>query len=60
MTANTSSESMLDLRASLFTRLHKRVGTEWLRVTTLVLVDATLLALAWQIAETYGADLDSP
>ena len=57
MTADTPSESMLDLRASLFTRLHKRAGTEWLRVTTLALMDATLLALVWQIAERYGGDL---
>ncbi len=59
-TDDITSKSKLDLRASVFTRLHKRVGTEWLRVITLILLDATLLSLAWQVAETYGTDLDSP
>lgn len=55
-----SSKSKLDLRASVFTRLRKRIGIGWLRVIILVLLDAILLSLAWQLAETYGTKLNSP
>ncbi len=59
-TASLSSKSKLDLRASVFKRLRKRIGIRWLRVITLVLLDAILLSLAWQLAETYGTKLNYP
>ena len=43
------SESPLDLRAPVFTRLRK--GAWWMRLTTLVLVDYVLLVLAWFLPE---------
>ncbi|MDZ8077730.1 MAG: sugar transferase [Nostoc sp. DcaGUA01] len=45
---NKLSEVPLDLRASAFVRVRK--GSWWLRLTTLFLVDWTLLSLAWILA----------
>jgi len=59
-TASLSTKSKLDLRASVFTRLRKRIGIGWLRAITLVLVDAALLSIAWQLAATYSTRLNSP
>ena len=55
ITTNKFSEVPLDLRASSFVRVRK--GSWWLRLTTLFLVDYTLLLLAWVLAEyqsSYG------
>lgn len=59
-TTSLSLNSKLDLRAAVFTRLRRGTGVRWLRVFTLILLDATMLYLAWQIAATYGNSLDSP
>lgn len=61
MTATTSLtlNSKLDLRAPVFTRLRKGTYIRWLRVNTLILLDASMLFLAWRIAETYGNPVDS-
>lgn len=48
ITTNKFSEVPLDLRASSFVRVRK--GSWWLRLTTLFLVDYTLLSLAWILA----------
>lgn len=61
MTPSSLSESSKpDLRSPAFTRLRKGVGMGWLRVLTLVLMDSVALSLAWQIAEMYGTQLESP
>ncbi|WP_448268499.1 hypothetical protein [Nostoc sp. DSM 114159] len=55
ITTNKFSEVPLDLRASTFVTVRK--GSWWLRLTTLFLVDCTLLFLAWVLAayqSTYG------
>ena len=59
-TSFISSKSKLDLRAPSLTRLSRRTGRNWRRAITLILVDATVLYVAWQIAETYGIAADSP
>lgn len=48
ITTNKFSEVPLDLRASTFVTVRK--GSWWLRLTTLFLVDCTLLFLAWVLA----------
>lgn len=62
MTSTTilSNKSKLDLRAPVLTQLSRRTGGNWRRLITLVLLDATVLFLAWQIAETYGTPVNSP
>lgn len=57
-TTSLSLKSKLDLRASVFTRLRRGTGVRWLRVITLILLDATMLYLAWHIAENYGNTVD--
>ncbi|MCC5658616.1 sugar transferase [Nostoc sp. XA010] len=55
ITTSKFNEVPLDLRASSFARVRK--GSWWLRLTTLFLVDYTLLSLAWVIAgyqSSYG------
>lgn len=59
-TSSLSLSSKLDLRAPVFTRLRRGTGVRWLRVVTLLILDATMLYLAWQIAEAYGNPVDSP
>lgn len=61
MTSSTSlsSQPKLDLRAPVLTQLRRGIGVRWLLVITLILLDATILSVAWQIAETYGSFLDS-
>ncbi|MEH2137194.1 sugar transferase [Nostoc sp.] len=56
ITTNKFSEVPLDLRASSFVRVRK--GSWWLRLTTLFLVDYTLLSLAWILAG-YQSSYDS-
>ncbi len=60
MTSTTSllSQSKLDLRAPMLTRLRRGIGVRWLRVITLISLDTTILYLAWQLAEIYGNSLD--
>lgn len=60
MTATTSLSinSKLDLRAPVLTRLRRGTALRWLRVVTLILLDAVMLYLAWQLAETYGNAVD--
>ncbi len=53
-TTSLSFNSKLDLRASVFTRLRRGTAVSWLRVITLLWLDAMMLYLGWQIAETYG------
>ncbi|QFS47968.1 sugar transferase [Nostoc sphaeroides] len=48
ITTSKFSEVPLDLRASSFARVRK--GSWWLRLTTLFLVDSSLLLLAWVLA----------
>jgi exopolysaccharide biosynthesis polyprenyl glycosylphosphotransferase len=60
MASSTLLDSNLDLRARGVTTLGKGWGVSWLRLIALVLVDSTLLSLAWWVAETYGRDLDFP
>ncbi len=48
ITTNKFNEVPLDLRASSFVKVRK--GSWWLRLTTLFLVDYTLLSLAWILA----------
>lgn len=45
-----SSQSKLDLRASLLLGTRRGIGVRWLRFFSLVLLDAIILALAWQTA----------
>lgn len=59
-TSSLSLSSNLDLRAAVFTRLRRGTGVRWLRVITLLLLDAIMLCFAWQMAETYGNPIDSP
>lgn len=54
------SKPKLDLRAPVLTQLSRRSGGQWRRLLTLILLDATVLCLAWQIAETYGSPLNFP
>jgi len=60
MTSTTLSKPKLDLRAPVLTQLRRGIGVRWLQVITLVLLDATILFLTWQIAENYGAPIDFP
>jgi exopolysaccharide biosynthesis polyprenyl glycosylphosphotransferase len=60
MASFTLLDSNLDLRSSGFTTLGKGWGVSWLRLIALVLVDSTLLSLAWWLAESYRRELDSP
>lgn len=60
MASSTLLDSNLDLRAPGVTTLGKGWGVSGLRLIALVLVDSTLLSLAWWVAETYGRDLDFP
>lgn len=50
-----SLNSKLDLRAPVITRLRRGTGVRWLRVITLIGLDAVMLYLAWLIAENYGS-----
>lgn len=59
-TTSLSFSSKLDLRAPTFTRLRRGTGVRWLRAMTLISLDATLLYLAWQIADAYGDSANSP
>lgn len=59
-TTSLSLTSKLDLRASVFTRLRRGTGVRWLRVFTLILLDISMLYLAWQLAANYGNSLYSP
>lgn len=58
-TTSLSLKSKLDLRAPAFTRLRRGTAVRWLRVITLILLDATMLYLAWQLADDYGSTVDS-
>ncbi|MBE8968406.1 hypothetical protein IQ277_19925 [Nostocales cyanobacterium LEGE 12452] len=49
ITTNKFSEVPLDLRASTFVTVRK--GSWWLRLTTLFLVDCTLLFVAWVLGD---------
>lgn len=57
-TTSLSLKSKLDLRASVFTRLRRGTAVRWLRVITLIFLDATMLYLAWQLADNYGSTVD--
>jgi exopolysaccharide biosynthesis polyprenyl glycosylphosphotransferase len=52
MTSMTSlsSQSNLDLRAPVFTRLRRGIKARWIQTTILISLDAIVLFLAWQIA----------
>lgn len=53
------SVSSLDLRAPLIAKLRRGLGIGWLRVITLVFLDALMLSLAWIIAEKMGTPTHS-
>ena len=57
--ASLAYESKLDLRAPVLTRLRRGIGVRWLRILILVLLDATMLYLAWHLAITFGASINS-
>ncbi|MGG6270773.1 hypothetical protein ACQ4M3_39820 [Leptolyngbya sp. AN03gr2] len=50
----STQQSPLDLRSSSVVHLRRGVGTQWLRVLTLVISDLTLLGFVWFIAEKFG------
>lgn len=50
----STRQSPLDLRSSSVVRLCRGMGTQWLRVLTLLVSDVTLLGVAWYIAEKFG------
>jgi len=54
-----SSKSELDLRAPLLAQLRKGIAVRWLRIITLILLDTAALYVAWQIAGTYVASVNS-
>jgi exopolysaccharide biosynthesis polyprenyl glycosylphosphotransferase len=43
-----------DLRSPSFARLRRGIAGGWLRVLTLILLDASLLYLAWQVTAVYA------
>jgi exopolysaccharide biosynthesis polyprenyl glycosylphosphotransferase len=49
-----------DLRSSNFVSFRRGTTVGWLRVFTLVLLDAVLLSLAWKIAELHSTPIASP
>lgn len=55
MTSTTSLlfNSKLDLRAPMLTRLRRGIGVRWLLLITLILLDTTILSVAWHLAENY-------
>lgn len=53
------SQSQLDIRAPLLLRTRRGIGVRWLRIFSLVLLDAIILALAWQTATTFGTPVYS-
>jgi FlaA1/EpsC-like NDP-sugar epimerase len=55
----TPSTSQLDMRAPVLTRLRRGTGVRWLRIFALILLDTTVLSLAWQTAATYGTPVYS-
>lgn len=50
-TNNLSTTANLDMRAASLTQLRKRIGIYWLRITTLVSLDAAALFFGCKIAE---------
>ncbi len=55
----SGNNKLLDLRAPSLTQLRKRIGAIWLRIITLVVVDAICLVLAWKTAPAYiNSNLD--
>ncbi|MGB3641637.1 MAG: sugar transferase [Rivularia sp. (in: cyanobacteria)] len=50
----SGNNNLLDLRAPSLTQLRKRVGAIWLRIISLIIVDAIGLGLAWKMAESYS------
>lgn len=59
-TTSLSLNPKLDLRAPLFTQLSKRIGGQWRRLLTLLLLDISVLYSAWQVTETYGNSIHLP
>ena len=61
MTSTTSlpTKPKLDLRAPVFTQLSRRTAGQWRRLFTLVLLDATVLTLALEIATNCSTPIDS-
>lgn len=50
-----SSTLSLDLRAQVLTLMRRGGGLGWMQVAGLVAVDSVLVALAWRLAQTWGA-----
>jgi exopolysaccharide biosynthesis polyprenyl glycosylphosphotransferase len=50
----------LDLRSPTYARLRRGIAVGWLRVLSLILLDASLLALAWYVASVYAGQLNVP
>ncbi len=55
-----STNFRLDLRSPGAARLRRGVAVGWLRVFTLVSLDAFLLMMAWRLARTIGTEIHSP
>lgn len=49
-----------DLRSGRGARIQKGFATKFLRVLTLVLLDAVFLTIAWKVAVFYGTPVNSP
>ncbi|MBI4782359.1 MAG: sugar transferase [Oscillatoriophycideae cyanobacterium NC_groundwater_1537_Pr4_S-0.65um_50_18] len=49
-----------DLRSSIFTRLRRGAALGWFRVAILLLLDTLSISIAWQLAVSYGTELQSP
>ncbi len=58
--ASTTASSRPDLRSSVSTRLRRGSTVGWLRIVTIVILDAVLLSAARHLAEVYGTYASSP
>lgn len=54
------STARFDLRSPGFAKLRRGATVGWLRIATLVIVDALLLSAAWMLAVTIGTYMRSP
>lgn len=56
---DSSQKSQQDLRSPALVRPRRGIGVRWLRIFSLILLDTTVLALAWQIAANYSTPVDT-
>lgn len=57
---NKKTVASFDLRSPGFAKLRRGAAVGWLRILTLVLVDAFLLSSAWGVAVAIGTSMQSP